>query len=260
LMFIFPRSSGQAPPRRRPEVLEELRERLRGIGGGFALQSAAQRAVSTGFIALDRLLPGGGLRPGTLVEWVADSGAATLALAVAAHLVREDGAVVVIDEKGDFYPVAAAQLAIPLERTIVVRPGTAALWAWEQSLRCTGVAVTFGRIGTIDARVFRRLQLAVEAGGGLGFLLRKAESQAQPSWAATRIRVRSHAEAQRRGEEGSSSAPPRLCVRPLLVQVGRGQGGTREAEIEVRLINEPDHVSLVPPLADPVAERDAAGR
>src|SRR5919199_501595 len=61
-----------------------------------------------------------------------------------------------------------------LDRPAVVRPDgqRAALWAWEESLRAPGVAVTFGRLGAVTDRVVRRLQLAVEAGGGLGFLVR----------------------------------------------------------------------------------------
>ena len=153
--------------------------------------------ISTGFPDLDRLLADGGLRCGTLIEWLSDSpgsGAMTLALSVAAHILREQGAFVAIDEAGEFYPVAAADLGIPLERTVIVRPpmrGASGLplWAWEQSLRCPGVAVTFGRIGNLDGRQFRRLQLAVEAGEGLGFLMRSPNSRAGASWAATCIRV-----------------------------------------------------------------------
>src|SRR5205823_11439094 len=100
------------------------------------------------------------------------SGAATLALAVAARALQQGGACVVIDGTGEFYPPAADDLGIPLERMVVVRPDNPriALWAWEQALRCEGVAVTVGWIGELSDRPFRRLQLAAEAGGGLGFL------------------------------------------------------------------------------------------
>src|SRR5260221_14684451 len=159
-------------PTTRPQIIQDLRERIQGIE---AAPQSGERSVSTGFEALDRAL-GAGLKGGSLIEWVGEgedegSGAATLALTVAANILRQDGALMVIDDTGDFYPVAAAELGVPLDRTIVVQPDTrmSAMWAWEQSLRCPGVAVTFGRIDAIDDRLLRRLQLAAETGGGLGF-------------------------------------------------------------------------------------------
>ena len=162
---------------RHPGVIEELRERIRGVE--TARVRADEPGVSTGFARLDQLFPSGGLTRGTLIEWLGDgdgSGAGTLAMAIAAHLLRDRATFVVIDESAEFHPVAAAQLGIPLDQTVVVRPpdSAAALWAWEQALRCPGVAVTFGRIGSANDRVFRRFQVGVEAGGGWGFLMRSA--------------------------------------------------------------------------------------
>jgi hypothetical protein len=99
---------------------------------------------------------------------------------------------VVIDGRRDFYPPAAAALGIPLEQTVVVRPAKArdALWAWEQSLRSGAVAVALGWVETLNDRAFRRLQLAAETGGSLGFLLRPASCRAAPSWAEVRLLVR----------------------------------------------------------------------
>ena len=59
----------------------------------------------------------------------------------------------------------------------------------EQALRFRGVAVTLGEMGPLSDRPFRRLQLAAEAGGGLGFLVRPAACRAEPSWAAVRLGV-----------------------------------------------------------------------
>jgi protein ImuA len=111
-------------------------------------------------------------------------------LAVAANRLRAGGACVVVD-RGDFYPPAAAHAGIPLERMVLVRPSDdrEAWWAWEQSLRCSGVAVTLGVVDALDDRAFRRLQLAVETGGGLGFLLRSERWRASPSWASARLWV-----------------------------------------------------------------------
>jgi hypothetical protein len=230
-----------------------LRDRIRGFEGS-ALPAAEPAGVSTGFAAFDRQLAGGGLRPGTLTEWLAGEsgcGAATLALAIAGRLLASGGTFVVIDDTGEFYPVAAADLGVSLERTVVVHPDdpASALWAWEQSLRCPGVAVTFGRIGAVTDRVFRRLQLAAEAGGGHGFLVRQPGCRSGASWAAARLCVTS-----------VPTAEPALALgRRFRVRVIRGQSVAREPVIELELDRDPCPVPVVPELARPVAARRATG-
>lgn len=242
------------------DVIQRLQERIHGMERS-RLALSERSGISTGFPDLDQLLADGGLRRGTLVEWLGEgegSGVATLALSIAAQLLREEGAFVVIDPAGEFYPVAAAGLGIPLERTVIVRPpvvGQASslpLWAWEQSLRCPGVAVTFGRIGDLNGRLFRRLQLAAEAGEGFGFLVRPPKSRAGASWAATCIRVCPipPSPLRRRGLGGRGFA------RRLRVSVTRGHRSTREIELE--LPHETDDVPLVPELAGAVADDYAA--
>jgi hypothetical protein len=247
----------------RPSI-RDLQERIQAIEG--SRHGVAERsALSTGFAVLDEALADRGLRPGSLVEWVGEgSGAATLALTVAAHTLGRGGAFVAIDGAGEFYPPAAAALGIPLERTVVVRPEArmAALWAWEQALRSPGVAVTFGRLEALDDRLLRRLQLAAEKGGGLGFLIRPPACQAGPAWAATRIDVKARAGLRERpvnsNARGAHTTPlaencDSLAWR-LQLRLARGQ------TIEVELAHETCDVPLVSELADPgTARRPAVG-
>jgi protein ImuA len=229
-----------------PELLETLRERIRGIEKRPEC-GPLDGALATGFPALDRVLAGGGLRGGSLVEWrgiTAGSGAFSLALAVAAFRVRDGGAVVVLDDGREFHPPAAAGLGVPLERTIVVRTDDPAggLWAWEQALREPAVAVTVGVMAEVPDRIARRLQLACEAGGGLGFLVRPPDARGAATWAATRIEVS--------GVAGSGNGPGwRLRVR-----VTRGQARGRGVA-EVELGREACPVPLAAELAGPVAHR-----
>lgn len=238
---------------RHPGVIQELRERIREAGGGRP--RSADPGVPTGFAALDRLLPAGGLAPGTLVEWLGDgegSGAATLGLAVAAHVLRGGAALVVIDDAAEFHPAAAAELGVPLDRTIVVRPAdaTSALWVWEQSLRCPGVAVTFGRIGSLTDRVARRLQVGAEVGGGWGFLVRPPGHLEGTSWAATRVCV----------GPVPAAGDPAILGRRVRVCVGRRGSGARAPTAELDLPHETSPLPLAPQLAGPVAvRRSAAG-
>ena len=83
---------------------------------------------SSGAAAIDRLLPGGGLRHGMLVEWLAElpgCGAATLGLLAAREACRAGGVLVVLDRAQTFYPPAAVGWGIDPARLIVVRPRTA---------------------------------------------------------------------------------------------------------------------------------------
>jgi hypothetical protein len=154
---------------------------------------------STGIAALDALLPDGGISRGTLMEWLSEKaggGAGTLAFTVAAQLMRADGACVVIDPAGTFYPPAIGKLADDFQRMIVVHPanGRDALWALEQSLCCRGVAVVVCRLGHAFERelhhhAYRRLQLAAETGGAIGLLLRPARYRVHPTWADVRLLV-----------------------------------------------------------------------
>ncbi len=179
----------------RSETIQELGQRISGIERSRQQPRDEQEVVSTGIAALNELLPTSGFRPGTLVEWLAEDegcGAGTLALMAIAETARTGGAFVVIDNDREFHPVTAAELGIDLADTIIVRPANRndAIWSLEQSLRCQGVAAAMGWVGRLDSRVFRRLQLAAETGGGIGFLMRPANVRGEASWADVRLLVR----------------------------------------------------------------------
>ena len=221
----------------RAEVIRELQERLRLLERSH--HEVGRAAWSTGIAPLDRLLPTGALRSGTLIEWLADAegaGAATLALLSAVHLLTETtGALVVVDPTGEFYPPAAAQLGVPLDRLVVVRPKGVkeTLWTIEQSLRSRGAMVVFANLGPLDGRVFRRLQLAAETGGGIGYLMRPLACRAEPTWAESRLLV-----------EG---VPPGKSGRRLKVTSLRGQDANGTVDLEV--CDETGDVRLAPRLA-----------
>src|SRR3990172_9344057 len=151
-------------------VIQDLKAKLR------QLERTGQprgEAVFTGIEGLDRLLPEGGVRRGTLVEWLSageGSGAGTLALVCARQACQAGGVAVVVDRGGEFYPPAAAACGIGLRETIVVHPSTSRdeVWAWDQALRSTAVGVVWGWLAELDDRSQRRLQLAAERGGGIG--------------------------------------------------------------------------------------------
>ena len=182
------------PPQSLP--LREQTARLAALleNAGLGVRRGPAECFSTGCPALDRLLPGGGLARGSLVEWLADepgSGAAMFATVAAREAQRDGGAVVVIDQDAGFYPPAAAAWGLDLASTIVVHPSSDAdqRWAIDQALRCPHAAAVLAWPRRLDGRTFRRLQLAAEASGAVGLLVRPAAAQREPSWAQVRWAV-----------------------------------------------------------------------
>ncbi|HVT26784.1 MAG TPA: hypothetical protein VHE81_02090 [Lacipirellulaceae bacterium] len=244
----------------RGHLMDALRRQL----GRWEAASPAEDAVafSCGVAAVDRLLPGGGLRYGMLVEWIGTHVAAggspartdrtseiatggspvfTLGLLAAREACREGGALVVIDRRQMFYPPTAAAWGIDLERLIVVHPQNARdeLWAAVQVLRSPAVAAMWAAIDRLDSRAFRRLQLAAQAGRTLGVLLRPPSARGQPSWADVTLEVESRAKSQG-SRAGILALDPRhstldffrrVQVRLLRCHPGRA-GGSAALEID----------------------------
>jgi hypothetical protein len=127
-----------------------------GLVSGRQLQGwhDTREAVPSGFAAVDALLPAGGLRRGSLVEWLAGgetaagdvaggAGAVSLALAVACRLAAaEPRTIVVVDRAGWFHPPAVMPWLGDSRQLVVARPShdDDEIWAIDQALRCSGVA------------------------------------------------------------------------------------------------------------------------
>ena len=157
--------------------------------------------ITSGFDALDDLLPSGGFLPGQLVEWLVESpgsGGSTLALTVARAAIQPSQKTLIVvdrpesrDHGAAFYPPAAAGLGISLRQLIILRPHTVAdeMWALDQVFRCPCVGAVWAWLPQLNDRNFRRLQLAAEEGGGLGLLMRPARLRGQPTWADIQLLV-----------------------------------------------------------------------
>lgn len=192
-------------------------------GGDLLLRERARPVVPSGFRSLDALLPAGGVRPGSLIDWlvegngVAGCGAAALAFAVACRLAAaSDGesngqtrsrTIVVVDRTGWFHPPAVLPWLDDERRLVVARPSRDddEIWAIDQALRCTGVAAVLAwprmkpRVSRSASRLagsfqqwstaMRRWQLAAAASGTVGLFVRPRVSQGEPSWAEARIAV-----------------------------------------------------------------------
>lgn len=98
--------------------------------------------------------------------------------------------IVLIDTTKDFYPPAAWQYGITLDRLVVIRPANVkeTFWATEQVLRCSGVAAVIASLGHLEEHLSRRLQLAAESSGCVGLLLRPTSRRVK-SFAAIQMLV-----------------------------------------------------------------------
>jgi protein ImuA len=157
----------------------------------------AGRVLPLGLAALDRVLPGGGLRRGALHELhgAQQPGAAQgFAVGLLGRLMAAAGYAAWIGPRSDLFAPGLAALGLAPERLIVVRArGATALWALEEALRSPGLVAALAEVERIDLTASRRLQLAAEAKGVTALLLlrppRAAGAVAGASAAATRWRI-----------------------------------------------------------------------
>lgn len=171
-----------------PALLAALRARV------ARLENAGREAAAgPALVPLCEGLPVAGLARGGLHELLATSPGAGAGFA--AVLLGLAGGTVLWIAAGATrtvpWPPGLARCGLPPERLVLLRADRPedALWAMEESLRCPAVG---GALLALDARqeamltltATRRLQLAAEAGGGIGLLLRPQSAARSPQSAA----------------------------------------------------------------------------
>lgn len=197
----------------RARTLDALRLQISRIERRGRYEAADRTGLRFGIDAIDAILPQGGLPAGTLHEVLgegADSEHTTVPsllvgslLARMAHpsgdpasrLLHAHGQVLWAMREHDLYAPALAAVGLHPDRLILVECGGAVLDVMEEALRHPGL---LGVVGEIDGRfgltASRRLQLAAEASGVVGFAIRRSRrfddpALAAPSAAASRWRV-----------------------------------------------------------------------
>ncbi len=183
-------------PMDRPALLAALRARIGRLerAGAAAALARSQAGVVNLSESIDAHLPGGGLARAGLHEILAaEPGAAASFAAVILGRASASigGPVLWIGPEPDAWPPGLARFGLsPAELVMVRAPrSTDALWAMEEALRCPAVAGALLNLSEIDLTSARRLQLAAEAGGALGILLRPDSEEAGHTTALTRWRV-----------------------------------------------------------------------
>jgi protein ImuA len=178
-------SSGQ------PSSLIGLRAQIQAIERGGANRPAT--VMPLGVAALDRCLAGGGLALGRVHEVIGearsevrDAASFGFVAALLSRLMKNDGDVLWCPRGsnphgGMLSPRGLVALGLNPRRIIVAeaRDDIDRLWAMEEGLGCSGLVAVVAELGPVrpgreskDSVNCRRLQLAAEASGVTGVLLR----------------------------------------------------------------------------------------
>ena len=216
----MPSPAQTMPPVNQPALLAALRARVsRMEHAGRAAHDAAAIPVCAGI----------GLARAAVHEVLAEEPGCGAAFA-AVLMARSGGTVLWIAAGGDAltaWPPGLARFGLLPENLVLLRADgwPDALWAMEETLRCPAVtgavlAPDWQADTVLDLTASRRLQLAAEAGGGIGLLLRPDIANPPPSAAASRWRIA----AQNAAGAGHGMGDP--CWRlELLRQRGGRPGG-----------------------------------
>jgi len=179
-------------PLDRPALIAALRARIARLeraGAAAALAARGEDAIPLS-PPIDSALPWGGLPRAALHEILAAEPGAAAGFA-ALVLARAGGTVLWIAPEPDAWPPGLARFGLSPARLVLVRAPRPedGLWAMEETLRCPAVGAALLAAGAIDLTAARRLQLAAEAGGVLGLLLRPDVDTPAPTAALTRWRI-----------------------------------------------------------------------
>ena len=166
---------------------------------GVAGERARSPSLATGFAAVDRALPTGGLASDGVHE-VTGMAAEGFLLRLLSSTFRQTSILWCVSarEEALLYGPGLDQAGVVVDRLLIARfrGREEGLWVMEEGLRSAGLDAVVAEVdGRIDLTASRRLQLAAEKGGTPGFLLNRVDSSAagfprtDPSALSTRWRV-----------------------------------------------------------------------
>jgi len=164
----------------------------RQVWKGNELAEADSRVISSGYAALDQLLPGQGWSAGGLTELLIEHGGVgevRLLAHTLRHLTMQAERHVMLVAP-PYQPCAAALRAwgVDVGRVVWVRSGEdQSLWAAAQALKQDGIGAVLVWLPNARADKVRRLQVAAQESASLAFLIRPVEAATQSSPAPLRM-------------------------------------------------------------------------
>ena len=158
-----------------------------------AAAAATIDAQPTGIAGLDARLPGGGWPRGALSEILIEQdglGECSLVLPALAALTRARRRVALVAPPYIPYAPALAGAGIDLAQVVHIDADAGDThWTAEQCLRAGCCGAVLNWLPRADYRQLRRLQLAAETGGAIGFVFRPLAAASEASPAALRLRI-----------------------------------------------------------------------
>lgn len=164
----------------------------RQVWQGNQLAGSDSRVISSGYAALDRLLPGQGWSAGGLTELLIEHcglGEVRLLAHALRHLTQPTGRHIMLVAP-PYQPCAAALQAwgIDTGRVLWVRATEdQALWAATQALKQDSIGALLVWLPSARADKVRRLQVAAQESAALAFLIRPVAAASQSSPAPLRM-------------------------------------------------------------------------
>jgi len=150
---------------------------------------------NTGYKNLDSILPGGGWPKKGLVEIINQChgvGELQLLIPLMLSVIKQGKWILWVCPPHIVYAPALLQAGIDANQILVVNkavPCKDALWSMERALRSSSCGLVLAWQTWLSVKVLRRLQLAAETGGTLGFIFKSRDNKYSPS--NMRIRVKS---------------------------------------------------------------------
>jgi len=162
------------------------------IWQGDQLAHAGARAVSSGYPALDALLPGAGWPAGSLTELLVEHGGVgemrLLAPALKALTAKSGRHVLLVAPPWQPYACALHAWGVALERVVWVRAReNDTPWVAEQALKQNGIGAVLVWLPKARTDAVRRLQVVAQDSTSLAFLIRPLAARSQSSPAPLRI-------------------------------------------------------------------------
>ena len=212
------------------ELLQHLRQAIQRSEG---YRPSAGRNITTRIAQIDAALPGGNLPLAAIHEFMsagANDGAAAAGFmfGLLNSVMADQGYALWITKSRILFPHGIASFGIDPDRIIfiTVRRDQEVLWVMEEALRCKSLTAAIAEISDTDLTATRRLQLATEASGVTGFLLRQNPRNTGTSACTTRWRVQAAPSIAHDGLPGVGHP----CWQVELVKARSGQPGSWTVE------------------------------
>lgn len=167
--------------------IEQLLHSNPKLWRGCDMAGRGSHGLSTGYPALDEILPGRGWPRNGLVEIISKQwgmGELQLLLPLMRSVIAQGKWVLWISPPHQLYAPALVQAGIDIEQVLVVKAETScrdALWSMEKALQSGSCGLVLAWQNWLPGRVLRRLQLAGESGDTLGVLFKHNVSKHSPS-------------------------------------------------------------------------------